>query len=202
MWYLVVSTSASIRYHCFTYFQLIFFYCYQCVAFIAITSATKMVRSIWCRPIFLTSLEVPNPHEFTGRIAFVCAFHCVILFDAINCAHEISVIIAWAHSIHLFTSTARFWAHDIWNDFGDPIPFVAFVIIFHPIAIFLVFIFESIFWMIITPCYLSQVSCRIEVSVMVLRLTPMIRIVRYCAKIWFLIRYYWQFQATYIVIVR
>ena len=177
------SPRASIRYHCLAYFQLIIGYGYQCVPFIAITLAIKVVCSIWCRPVFLTRLKIPNPHECTGRIAFVCAFHCVILTDAIDSAHKISVTEAWAHIIHLFTSTARIWAHDICFDFLDPIPFIAFVLRFHPIAIFPVSTVESIFWIIITICYLCQVPCRINVPIMVLRLMTMIRVVRIVPKL-------------------
>jgi len=181
-WYLVVSTRASIRYHCLAYFQLIIGYGYQCVPFIAITLAIKVVCSIWCRPVFLTRLKIPNPHECTGRIAFVCAFHCGILFDAIDSAHEISVNETWAHIIHLFTSTARIWAHDMCSDFVDPIPSIAFVILFYPIAIFPAFTVEYIFWIIITIWYLCQGPCKIKVSIMALQLMTMIRVVRYCAK--------------------
>ena len=181
---LVVSPRASIRYHCLAYFQLIIGYGYQCVPFIAITLAIEIVCSIWCRPVFLIRLKISNPHECTGRIAFVCAFYCVILFDAIDCAHEISVTEAWALEIYLFTSTTRIWAHDICFDFLDPIPCIAFVHRFHPITIFPAFIIiSSIFWIIITICYLCQVPCRINLSIMVLRLMPMIWVVRYCAKI-------------------
>ena len=127
---LVVSPRASIRYHCLAYFQLIIGYGYQCVPFIAITLAIEIVCSIWCRPVFLIRLKISNPHECTGRIAFVCAFYCVILFDAIDCAHEISV--TEALEIYLFTSTTRIWAHDICFDFLDPIPCIAFVPSFSP----------------------------------------------------------------------
>jgi len=156
----------------------------------------------------LTRLRITNPHECTGRIAFVCAFHCGILFDAIDSAHEISVNETWAHIIHLFTSTARIWAHDMCSDFVDPIPSIAFVILFYPIAIFPAFTVEYIFWIIITIWYLCQGPCKIKVSIMALQLMTMIRVVRYCAKfeMGFFIHHSNEGDftrgATYIVIVR